>query len=238
MDIIYLKAILTYLAIGSDTMKKIVLLVLMVIFLTACDVKYNIEFKDDKVYENFTVSVNKNTEKISSKYLKENDFYVSIDPEMVKYNKKIEERKDIEKFLYSYSYDIDNYINSKALSSCFKAYTVIKENDYYMFTTSKGVKCIKSDTSTIIDNLDIVITSNHKLIETNADEVSGYKYIWHVNDKNYKNKFIKLKLYQKKYVFNYRGSFVKKLLLSLAILTIAIIVVIKVRSKIKNSNNL
>lgn len=218
-------------------MKKHIISLIFILFLTGCTVKYNIEFKDDKVFENFDVVVTEK-EPNSIKYLKENDFYAYFNPEMIKYNKTISTDKDITKFNYSYSYNIDDYKNSMALSSCFSGYSIIKEGNYYLISTSDGVKCMTSDYSTIIDELDIVITTNHKLIDTNADEVSNYRYIWHINRENYVDKSIYLKIYQDKYVINYKNSVTNTLLIVLGIFVLVILPIIYIVLKRKKSNNI
>ena len=63
-----------------------------------------------------------------------------------------------------------------------------------------------------IDELNIVVKSNHKVKEHNADEVGRYTYTWHINKDNYKEKIPSIKLYSDKYVFDYDGSFIKKVL--------------------------
>ena len=216
-------------------LKKILILFILLL-LCGCDVKYNIEFKDDKVYENFSILLNNNTESNSIKYFNTNDLYVSITPDMIKYKKDVLKENNNTKFNYSYVYDIDSYNNSMALSSCFKGYNVLKEKNYYLVTTSEGLKCMTSDYSTIIDNLDIVIETNHKLIDTNADEVSNNKYIWHVNKKNYQTKSIMLKVYQKKYVFNYKGEMTKKIIIAASIIFVILFSLIYILLKRKKSN--
>lgn len=218
-------------------MKKIVVLLFLFV-LTGCTVKYNIEFVDDTVFENFTVNVNDIKEPDSINYLTNNDFYAYINPDMIKFNKEIEKGNNITKFKYSYKYNIDDYKDSMALSSCFKGYNIIKENNYYLFSTSKGIKCMTSDNSTIIQKLDITIKSNHKLIDTNADEVYEGKYVWHLNKKNYLEKSIMLKVYQNKYILNYNKQFTKKLTIFLIVLAIIAVSFAAIMIKRKRSNKI
>ena len=218
-------------------MKKIIV-ILILLLLTGCTVKYNIEFENDKVNENFTVYVDNSSESVSIDYLTNNDFYAYINPEMIKYKKTIKKSNDITKFNYLYSYNIDEYKNSMALSSCFKAYNIIKEEDYYLFSTSTGVKCMTSDASTIIDNLDIVIVSNHKLIETNADEIHDYKYVWHINKDNYESKSVNLKLYQNKYIFNYKHKFTNTILVIVFVGIVILLPIISLKIRRKRINKI
>lgn len=218
-------------------MKKYFILFLL-FFLCGCSVKYNIEFKDDKIYENFSIALDNSTEKNSIKYFNTNDLYAKINPDMEKYKKEVLKEDEKTNFKYSYVYDIEDYNNSMALSSCFQGYNVLKENNYYLLSTSEGLKCMTSDFSTIIHNLDIVIETNHKLIDTNADEILDNKYIWHVDKSNYKTKSIKLKVYQNKYVFNYKGKMTKIIIVVVSITCIILFSTVFVLLKRKKTNKI
>lgn len=236
MDI-HLKDIHIYLVIGSDILKKNFLIIFFLVFLLCgCKVKYNIEFLNDEVYEDFSVILDKTKEKNSIKYFDENKLYASLVPDMIEYKKEKNETEKNSIFNYSYKYNIDNYSDSLALSNCFKAYSVIKEDNYYMITTTEGVKCMTSDYSTIIDNIDVVIKTNHKVISTNADETSRCTYTWHINKDNYEKKSIFLKVYQNKYVFNYKEKSTFKLILIVSITLIVIIVgsILIIKKKVSN----
>lgn len=218
-------------------MKKILIL-LLALFLCGCNVKYNIEFKDDKVYEKFSIGLNNVTEENSIKYFNTNTLYAKINPDMEPFKKDVLTKNDKTYFNYSYVYNIEDYKNSMALSSCFKGYNVLKEKNYYLITTSEGLKCMTSDYSTIINNLDIVIETNHKLIDTNADEISNNKYIWHVDKNNYMTKSIMLKVYQKKYVFNYKGEYTNNIIIISFIIFVVLCGTMYIAVKRRKSNKI
>lgn len=232
-----MKVIHIYSAIGSDKMKKIIISIFVILLMTGCKAKYTIDFENDTVKEHFDVVVDK-TEEYSLKYLKEKDFYVSFNPEMVKYEKKITENKENTIFNYSHSYNISEYDKSMALSSCFKGHSVISEDNYYLISTSEGVKCMTSDYSTIIDEIDVVINTNHKYIDSNADEIKNNSYIWHINKDNYEKKHIMLKVYKDKYTLNYKNNSLKKVIVPLAILIIGVVVGVYIYIKKKRVNNI
>ena len=212
-------------------MKKQLLIVAVLLFLTGCSAKYNIKIVDDKVYESISANVNNKTEQAALKYLKNNEFYAQIVPNLIKYDKKSKENGEITEFDFSHEYEFDDYKNSNILSTCFKGHSIIKENDTLLLSTSKGVKCMKSDNSKLIDNIDIEIESNHKMIDNNADEIKGNTYIWHIDEDNYEEKNIMLKLDVKKKIYNYEGNITKLLLIigipSLIIIVAILIVLIK-----------
>ena len=217
-------------------MKKIFISIFVLLLLSGCKVRYNIDFEDDSIYEYFGVVLDNKEEKSSIEYLKENDFYVSFNPKMIKYNKKIEKNKNTTSFNYDYLYELDDYKKSMVLSTCFDAYNIIQEDYYYLITTSEGLKCMTLENSTVIDELDIVISSNHKLIDTNADEINNYEYIWHIDKNNYKDKNISLKLYKDKKIFNYKGRITKKLITYGSIFLVILIIISYIYLKRKRRN--
>ena len=82
----------------------------------------------------------------------------------------------------------------------------------------------------MLDELDIIIKSNHKLKETNADSINGYEYTWHFDQNNYKDGNVYLKLYKDKYVFNYENEFtIQIIIISAFVLTILISTFIIIR---------
>jgi len=84
--------------------------------------------------------------------------------------------------------------------------------------TSKTFNCFEHYKD--LDKVTVMIKSNHKLIETNADKVDGYKYYWTIEKETKDDEKILLKLDSNKFVFNYEGSFVKKVLTIVGIIAI------------------
>lgn len=221
-------------------MKKIILF-LIIILLSGCTVEYNIEIKDNKAAEKFIIKVN-NSEKENLKYLHQNDFYVSLVPDEITYDKKETKKKDITQFNYSHEYNLNDYEESNSLSSCFGAHNILYTKKYITISTSTGIKCMKQDYAYIFDSLKIVLKTNHQVKESNADKVDGYIYTWNIDKNNYSNKNIYIKLYKDKYVFNYENEFYKQIALyggiSCAIIGIVTFIIIKFIKKRKQSNKI
>ena len=64
----------------------------------------------------------------------------------------------------------------------------------------------------MLDELTINLKTNHKVVSSNADEVNGYHYKWHITRESKNDAAIMITLKKNKYVFNYENEFVKKIL--------------------------
>ena len=214
---------------------KFFLLVCLLIVLSGCKATYNLEIKNKSFKERISISTT-NTNDNSIKYFKDNKFYAVMNgaSSFVEYNKKISGNNV--KFSHDYN-DLD-YNDSTVLKSCFKAYSIIKEGNYYNLSTSEGIKCAIEEDRLLLDDLDIVIKTNHVVKENNADEVHNHKYIWHFNKDNYSNKSINLKFYKDKYVFNYDNEFVIMISIICGIVLTILISVFIMLKKAKNANKI
>ena len=195
---------------------RYIMLLLILLLSSGCTAVYNLELKDDTFNEKITI----NSDEKNIPYFKNNSFYAIIDgaSNFKKYDKKIKNNV----INLSYKYDGLEYNKATALSSCFEAYNVIKEDNYYIISTSKGFNCATEEDTVLLDSIKIEIKTNHKVKDNNADEVKGYHYIWNLNKNNYKDKKIYVKLYKDKYVFNYENEFYKKLALYILIVCVII----------------
>lgn len=213
--------------------RNILLLLIILLTLVGCNAKYEVEIKDDDVIEKKSLIIDKTSvlddniyytfDKMASKYFLSTDFLLGGE---------IKEYYDEDKAIYqkTNTFKLTEFNNSEVFNYCYDAHNVIIEDDYILISTSNVFKCF--DIYDELDNVDIVLKTNHKSIENNADEVDGYIYKWHVTKDNYQNKNIYIKLYQDKYVFNYENEFVKKVLvIGGVILFITIIILIFVIKK-------
>lgn len=198
--------------------KKIVIILMFSFLLCGCSVQYNLEIKNDVFRENIKISFNSKDDG-SYKYFSENKFYAIMDgvSNFKEYQKETENEKNI---VFSYTYDGIEFNKATSLGSCFKAYNVIDENDIYIISTSKGLTCAREEDVILLDNLDVVIKTNHIVKDNNADEVDGYTYTWHFNKDNYDKKSIYIELEKDNFVFNYENEFVKKMILLFSIIGI------------------
>ena len=211
---------------------KYLLCLVLIVILTGCKATYNLEIKNKDFIENISITDNRSLD-----YFKNNKFYAIMDgaSNFKEYNKKVEKDSKVK---FKYSYNINDYRKATILKTCFKAYSVIDEKDYYLLSTSTGVKCAKEEDAVLLDGLKIVIKTNHKVKESNADQVKGYVYTWNIKKDDYDNARIYIKLYKDKYVFNYDNEFVITVLIISSILLIIALLTFIIIKKVKKAGNL
>ena len=223
-------------------MKKIIILLLLVIA-SGCSATYNLEIKDNKFKEKIYVNYPK-TDKGSLEYFKGNTFYAVMNgvSNFKKYDKKINDRDDIINVNLSYDYKLSEFKKATILKTCFEAYSVLSSSKYYTVSTSPGLICATEEDTVLLNDLDIIIKTNHIVKDHNADEVDGYIYTWHFNQKDFKSKNIYIKMYRDRYVWNYENEFYKKLALYIVcgcvIIISVICILLKFMHKRRNANKI
>ena len=182
-------------------MKKISIL-LALFLITGCTAKYELKIYDDSIEESIKLTVDsEHYEYISSfeNIITNNE---STSTNIYEYN--FDEKTGL--LDYYYKYNFDSFENSTALSSCFSTYSVISESDYYLIQTGSGFRCLPYQYSDYdyfdYDELAIQITTNHKVINDNADEVKNNTYYWYINEENKDTKVISFKISRDEKIVN------------------------------------
>lgn len=180
---------------------KLIILIFVIFVTSGCDVEYNLDIDNDIMKEKITFfldnsSDNKNL--INNLSSRKQEAYYDIDTNNSKYYEVTKNLKgdDNNKLLLKYNYDYKDTTlqNSNAIGECFYNKSVIKDDKYITLNTSKGLTCIFRDGNRQIDNLTVNIKTQFSVEENNADKVSGDTYTWNINDKNYNNKSIYMKI--------------------------------------------
>lgn len=212
-------------------MIKKVLLVCMVMLMCGCSANYELEFKNKKLYEKVTVSSEGNV--LSSEFNKYNTYYVpafvpegnfdfdnNLDTKLDGinyYEKKSNLNGNNNELIYTYNFHVNNFKKAYLPNYSSQYFSFDLKGDKYILSTGTRFKIFEDFKS--LDNFTVHIKSNHKLIETNADEVDGYNYYWYLN-RNDQSKNIYLELSKSEKVFNYENSVLKTAVIVLAILLI------------------
>ena len=205
-------------------MKKKILLVIIVFLITGCSGKYELEIKNEKVIEKTTALYNskevlkdpyEHTLDISLKYDDNGDFLIHETKKNVKDGDKV----GVE--LTNNYHSIDDFKNySQIINRCYNANNITNTNNTITIKTSNEFTCLEKIEE--LDEVTIVIKSNHKLKSTNADKKKGATYYWYINKDNYKEKPISLVLHSNKKVWYY--DVLKKLILIILVIGGTVIV--------------
>lgn len=173
-------------------MKKYILLVLILILCSGCEINYNLDIDEKNIKENIKFNV---TEQDYNEYndnqeekLTE-DLYEVFEEQHIpvfindystfhkKISNKINNGLDLE---YSYDYDYINFSKSYLINNCFENYVVLNEKDYYYIKAYGSFSCY-------YDKTNIKINTKYKVISNNADSVENGTYIWKIDDNNRNN---------------------------------------------------
>lgn len=172
---------------------KICFVLLLVIFMTGCSVNYKVDIIDGSISETATFKLHNSNilndspyytlQQMSGKYFISSDFLIT------------QEKKEYFDNKYGFvdlknTYNIKGYLNSYALSICYSAYNVVKEDNTIQISTSNKFLCY--DDFSELSDVSVSVKTNHTVIEHNADEVVNDEYIWNITRENANNKPIKM----------------------------------------------
>lgn len=198
-------------------MKKLLLLISLLFIVSGCSATYNIEIKDNKIYETLSIiEKNKNlwdskrangliyrNQILDAKSWPLGSFY---DKQTSEYEaEKVDgfEYYDISLInntsslglKYSYTFDNSNYDKSTLLRNCFSNVSKYTNNGLTVITTSVGFKCFND--YDMLENVKVNIVTDYEVQGHNADSVNGTTYSWSINKNNANKKIIYIKYYSK-----------------------------------------
>ena len=174
-------------------MKKIISLLLIIMFLCGCEAKYNIKISEDKIDEEILIY-----EKTSvldefddeDKVLFEDELsYWELDLDY--YNKENYNTKEYTGYKYNSYFTHEEYEQLTGLNRCYEEFTYQNEPTIKI-STSNNFLCLNEYDE--LESFTITIETDYKVISSNADKQEGNKQIWNINRKNHTNKPIKLEL--------------------------------------------
>lgn len=171
-------------------MKRKILCLLLLIFLTGCSTEYNLEFKDGKFKDNVKIGQFDSNKIGDFDTLEPVATYVDKETQYYALNYK-------DNYLYlNHEYTINDYKKAAALIECFDKYEITDDEKYYYIHASGEFKCL-SYLGYKNDSVKVNFTTDLKVESNNADSISNNVYTWTFNDNNYKNKEIIIKLIKK-----------------------------------------
>ncbi|MDD6879364.1 MAG: hypothetical protein PUD59_03940 [bacterium] len=237
---------------------KVLVLFLSLFLLCGCSVtgQYDVEIVDDNIYESLSiVNNNKSTwdQPISNDigetdqedieiptYRKSIDFYLKQKTNAIVgeenyenfYTNKIISDNNKLGLNYSYIFNSNNYGKSSIANSCYSQFNFLSNNDVYILSTNNEFLCFSYEG---LENVTIHINTNHKVKQSNADNIEGNDYYWNINKSNSNNKSIYFEYYKDDYVFD-SNKVVKITIIVLSIVGVIFIIILFLLKR-KNNNN-
>lgn len=190
-------------------MKRIILIVLPILFLSGCTINYNLEFKNNKFIEIIDGAVSNDELSLEegektdvninyyNLYIEENPL---IDNNEEVYDKQITDVANGKKFVFNYEYD-DNYNKSKAINYCFEDKIFEEDEDFYYIKLGGKFGCLYSD------EININLKSDKAILDANADSIKNNTYTWIINQENKDNVDITLSISKNVYVNKENNKF-------------------------------
>lgn len=183
---------------------KLVFLLLIVLLISGCEVKYNIKLDNGKISEEIIIPYDSTYDDSYS-----NDYYYDV-INGKKYSSNIESIGGTKKFvLRSKKVDITNLTNNDLYDFCYDSINVLLEDNIYYIGTSANFKCMTYDYLDI-DTFELNIITYNRVIKSNADKNKLNTYTWILNRDNFNNKNITFVVSKNEYVwyYKYRGLFI------------------------------
>lgn len=222
-------------------MKKKVLIFISIILFTGCTANYNLEIDNDSFMETITFPMLKSeTSYDEVNEQKEIEVFATTDSEEKKvYDSNITEDTNYYYLNYTYKHDITSLKKNYFINRCYDNFEVDETDDEIVLSTDDQFNCIYMDDGAGLDSAQINITTKLKVLENNADKVSGNTYTWNIDAGNYQNKPIKIKV---KRDFDVKSSLKKNEasyfsgIIALSILIVCLIIFIFIKIKEKKNN--
>ena len=237
-------------------MKKIFLSLILLFCLTGCSINYELTIEDDQYQESTTVIEKDKTlwNEPNPLLTTQQMFELYIEKPIPLSQHSIIQSESNEKLAgvayyttkdltdenqlgvnYYGEFTKDSIQDSTLINNAYNRFLVGTIDNNIILST--GEKCKLFEEYDNLDEVNIKITTNHKVVENNADEVNGNTYIWTVRKNNADNKPIYLEMSKDEYVDEgLTLSFWAKFAIAIGLLVV-IVIVILIYIKIKNHKN-
>ena len=172
-------------------MKKLLPCFILLFLLTGCNAEYRITINNDVINDDIFIydtleNVEQNKDKLTDTFLKFEDVHMDFKKTLVN-----EDRRKIG-YRYEYQMNEEIYHETSLARQCYDGiFFDRKENELTIYTTDK-MTCF--DEYDQLENVTVYLTSNYKVLSSNADEIDEETYIWNINRENFENKPIKITL--------------------------------------------
>ncbi len=160
-------------------MKKL-LVIAILFFITGCSAEYTLDISQEAVKETLLFDNSDNT--LDSNLL----FYLPAFYDEYGATDEIRKIPGVEyyneiyrstEFGYSYTFNINDFNESKILNSCYEVVNISSDEYSLKITTNNHMKCYEDD----INDLTIRISNNNNIISSNATFKNSDYHIWQFN---------------------------------------------------------
>lgn len=220
---------------------KLVILVCGMVLLSGCSAEYNLTIDETIMEENISAIFDKKTESDYASRMEKirRTAYYNFDTRENEYYTFNKTEDDNNIFLnYNYKYTNNNLYKSEAVSRCYYKRIVNVTENNITINTDNQVACIYKDGNKEIDSITVNIRTDLIVLEHNADKVNDKVYTWYINDENYSNKPIYIKMEKEKSVGSFVDQTISIVIIVLIIIAIGIIIYLRAHKKHLQNNKI
>lgn len=188
--------------------KRIIFIILFIFLLTGCSTEYNLEFSNKGIKEHVVVNIPDSSipKKDSNGQIDdrvtpfiENDQYPFFGSYDTIYKKKVNKKNGVTTVTLDYKFTHDNFNKSYVMKGCFSESKYEKDKKSYHLHLYGSFYCMNGDKVTIN------IKTNNRVLEHNADKVSGNVYTWYIDKNNKLDTNIKIDISKELWFERYIG---------------------------------
>lgn len=160
--------------------KKIYVIIIVLILCCGCNAKYSLNLNDNLISEKLNVSYVRNNESdMELDQIYTNYLYAIGRDSFYKFD-NLGSTKETINLNFSYDYSTSDITSSNLIRSCIEHFDFFEEDSKYYLIASGSLRCNYYE-YVQLSSLDITLTTNHNVLENNADEVNDDEYIWHID---------------------------------------------------------
>lgn len=220
---------------------KFAILFSCLFLLSGCSAEYNLTIDEFTMEEDINAIFDKSSEsELASRMeqVRRTAFY-NFDTRKNEYYDFTKEETDSNIILkYNYRYSGNDLYKSEAASRCYYKRIVNVTDEFITISTDNQVACLYKDGEKQIDDITVNIKTDLPVVSNNADNVDGNTYTWYINDENYNDKAINIKISKEAEKTSFIDGILAIILLIVIIIIIAIIMYVVVRRKNDKNNKI
>lgn len=165
--------------------KKILVLIGLIILTTGCDATINVNIDKENINQKYIISMSGSEISNGTVYktIEQNLLDKEFDSEVLSYF-TINNNINSNPLKASRTYLLDNYTWDTLIARCYDNQNITYENNVLKINAS-GFNCY--DKYSILNNINLNVTTNYKVLNNNANKVDGNTYTWNITKNNVSN---------------------------------------------------